>query len=591
MGVALGLIAIAMVGAAGEPKPGGETVPIQYTVCFMETEGMGWREAVYTRLTPVTRQGAATVWTAPGNVKARLLQQAIKERGTRSAQPTAFKAWSGSPVHFQVRSDRYLVTQVAWDGNDRPEGGKPESVRTGPVGTMSGRKLDQGVLVRLVLEDTEVRAVHHVKLPRAGEHLGQAAKGDTGAQPQVFIGEGKAAGLTAIACALPPFLAIPISGQACAQGTIAEIRFDGTATLNAEETKAKLLSRVDQPLDLEKIKADLKTLTLTRMFSDVSASYAPFLDGKQILYFTVHEKHVNGAGETPKKDPGTAKSTASSDCACEKVGEIRAHFETTSPVAPCCESPVNTATAPVADDVKTVSIDVPEIATQEIAGEWLIPKDGMLLVSFGPHTVAGKDGMAVVRERLAILEAAPEENGPVRRTTAASSRVPAPDPDAAAIPRPIPAPVGTGIAPGSFPTLPSRSIPQGVHADGTPAELPPLPAEDPEDAPSSDSAEPRPSPQTKKVLPSPSKPVPVPDSQMKRTGHTATSMLSTLPSVFLAANPTVGLQFLMPVKAVSLKLPFNRKLEIEVFGRVVRNPEPVEPPAELVVRPKTSESR
>ena len=78
---------------------------------------------------------------------------------------------------------------------------------------------------------------------------------------------------------------------------------------------------------------------------------------------------------------------------------------------------------------------------------------------------------------------------------------------------------------------------------------------------------------------------------MKRTGHNATSMLPAMPAVFLAANPTVGLQFLMPIKAVSLKLPFNRRLEIEIFGRIIRNPEPAEASAELVAKPKTSESR
>ena len=38
-------------------------------------------------------------------------------------------------------------------------------------------------------------------------------------------------------------------------------------------------------------------------------------------------------------------------------------------------------------------------------GEWLIPRGEALLVSFGAHTVADKDGKAVVKERLAIIEA------------------------------------------------------------------------------------------------------------------------------------------------------------------------------------------
>ena len=43
----------------------------------------------------------------------------------------------------------------------------------------------------------------------------------------------------------------------------------------------------------------------------------------------------------------------------------------------------------------------------------------------------------------------------------------------------------------AVPALPSRSFPQGVHADGTPADLPPLPADEKEsDASTSESAEP-----------------------------------------------------------------------------------------------------
>ena len=54
--------------------------------------------------------------------------------------------------------------------------------------------------------------------------------------------------------------------------------------------------------------------------------------------------------------------------------------------------------------MQKVVLDVPEIDTQEILGEWLVPRGEALLVSFG-CTVADKVGMAVVKERLAIIEA------------------------------------------------------------------------------------------------------------------------------------------------------------------------------------------
>jgi len=35
-----------------------------------------------------------------------------------------------------------------------------------------------------------------------------------------------------------------------------------------------------------------------------------------------------------------------------------------------------------------------------------------------------------------------------------------------------------------------------------------------------------------------------------------------------------GLQFLLPIKPFSIKLPFKQRLEIEVFGRLVPDTEP-----------------
>jgi len=119
----------------------------------------------------------------------------------------------------------------------------------------------------------------------------------------------------------------------------------------------------------------------------------------------------------------------------------------------------------------------------------------------------------------------------------------------------------------AIPALPSRSIPQGVHADGTPADLPPLPPDEVEEAPA-ESSQARPSPQTKK----PQQPKPAADSGMNKAEYNA-PRFPAIPSLFLPA-PAIGLQFLIPLKPFSLQLPFNRKLEIEVLGRVVRDTRP-----------------
>ena len=625
MGLALGWIAIALAGLAGAPKSEREVVPIQYTVRFVETEGLGWREAVFTRLTPVTRQGSATVWTVPGDVRSRLLQSALEKQGSPVVQTPVIKAWSGSPVHFSIRKNQQLITQVAWDGNDRPETGKPETVRTGPVGTMTGRQLDQGVLVQLVLEDTEVRAIHHLNLTRSAEHTSQATPAAADVNPHVFIGHGKAAGLTAYAYPIPnpapascpmaeglegltdvkmkvgqapgclefleglpagrylheslPFLAIPVTEGMQPQGTITEIRFMGNSKIPAEKLEAKLLSRAGQPIDAQKIRADLETLMHTRWFSDVQAYYALFGGGKTILFLEFHEMprpaHRDPAEKTVQTASSTTKSIGSTDCACRKDEVTQAHLERISPAPECCTGPTTSAVCAKADQAHPVAIEVPEIASQEIAGEWLIPKDGILLVSFGPHTVAGPDGKAVIRERLAMIEAESVADGAVQRASRIASYGPSPQPvvpPVIAAPRTIPAPAVVPNLPTAVPVPPSRSIPQGSHPDGRPADLPPLPAEEIEAPHASDSADPTPSPQIKK----PQQPAhPASDSQMKKTGYLTSPTGPVIPSVF-AATPNIGLQFLVPIKPISFQLPFNRRLEIEIFGRVVPNPKPIE---------------
>jgi hypothetical protein len=134
---------------------------------------------------------------------------------------------------------------------------------------------------------------------------------------------------------------------------------------------------------------------------------------------------------------------------------------------------------------------------------------------------------------------------------------------------PIPLPSSRIVNDGAklpTPAVPSRSIPQGVNADGSKANLPLLPEDEMEDAlDDSESAEPRPSPQTKK----PSKPKPASDERAAKATFTQPrSSTVFLPSVFLP-GASVGFQFLLPIRPLSLRLPFNQRLEIEIFGRVV----------------------
>jgi hypothetical protein len=405
MGLVVGWVAFALAGVASAPHANRDQSQITYTVRMVETEGVGWREGVLTRLKPVRRQGAATVWTIPRDASTRLLHDVGKSRATKIIQAPKVTSLTGAPATIQRRGNRQLVTQAAWNGEEPATEGSPENIRVGWHTTMVGRKLDQGILVQVVFEDTVIRAVHRVN----------------------------------------------------------------------------------------------------------------------------------------------------------------------------------------------ANLDVPEIDTHEVLGEWLIPRGEALLVSFGADTVAAKDGRAVVKERFAIIEADLAPDASPAHGPGVPKPVPAPflappaslfaPPASVDIPVPpygIPSPpvvappaaivpVPLHKVPMPSPNIPSRSIPHGVHADGTPAELPPLPADETEtDSSASESSEPMPSPQTKK--PGQTTPKPATDSGASKAEFAQPkSPTMFLPSLFLPSR-SVGFQFLLPIKPLSFKLPFNQRIEIEIFGRIVPDP-------------------
>jgi hypothetical protein len=438
MGISLGWVVFFAAGAIAAPPAEPNATQISYNITMVEANGVGWRETVFNRLKPVARQGAATVWTLPKNAGNSLIQQITKGFSGRVLQSPRIKALAGVPATVQVRENRTFVTQVAWNGDEAPATGSLEAIRVGWHTTLVGRKLDQGILVKMVIEDTEIRGVHKVYL-NADEQARNRKSNDS------------------------------ISGP---------------------------------------VQGDCK---------EVTCGFAP--DNR-------------------------------------------------------------------------IAVEFPEIANQEVLGEWLIPNGECLLASFGPHTVADKDGKAVVRERLAFVEAetstdvmansaAPFNFIPAPRSEKAAHRAPAPHaPIAAPAPMPGP-PVATELHPALAPATPlapdaklptppapSRSFPQGIHTDGSKAKLPPLPDDEMCDESSeSESAEPLPSPQTKK----PRKPKPEPASDTGTTKASFTQPKSStvfLPSLFLP-GASVGFQFLLPIKPLSLRLPFNQRLEIEIFGRVL----------------------
>jgi hypothetical protein len=520
MGIALGWVVFALAGVAAAPVTDRNNVEIAYTVQYIETDGLGWREAMFTQLKPVARQGGATVWTVRQAATKRFLARVTQTQSGRILQAPKVTAPNGGSVHLSSRSDRPLVTQVAWSGEDHEAEPTVEKVRTGWVTTMVGRRLDQGILVQLVLEDTEISAVHNVKVSEPRD----------------------------AACGKARSAWVP--KPAAKAGAKQMVRRGNDAFPN-------------------------------RSFADVVASVEKSPNGRSMI----------GVGACGKAD---------TTCSEEKCVKAQG----------CCETAED---EPLVDDVdvQQLTIAVPEIRTQEVAGEWLIPKDEVLLVSFGVYTAADPNGKAVVKERLAMISASEIASGTVvdrpgrvnvfriaprpGPTSGYAPANPAPAPLVAPPPVVVPAAPFNPFAADSGqhamertplvvpalpatpmmpqPAVPSRTIPEGVHKDGTISNLPPLPDEIEQST--SESSEPMASPQTKK------------NQQAKPAADPAATKASfaphiprpfSIPSLFMPSVPSTpaGLQFLLPIKPFSIRLPFKQRLEIEIFGRLVPDTEPSE---------------
>ena len=346
MRILLGLLALALLGADAPTPPGHHG--ISYELCLIEMNGVDWRAPVYTQLEPVCRQGSATVWTVPAGVA-----RSIRSGAGRVLSAPRLAANSGVTAHVSQRRSQDFVTHIVRVADGPVNHASTvalvpqiESAREGLAATVQGRKLDQGVLTQIVLEDTRVTSLHRVAL-----------------------------------------------------------------------------TEIQEP------------------------------------------DHGKPAGK---------------------------RWETLA-----------------------AEIKVPEIAKCEVSGEWLIPNDGVLVVSLGAYTTADDKGKAVVRERLALIEA---RVGVAAAATGMHTglAVPAHFESVLGVNAEF-APRRSAGVPMPAPMVPSRSMPQPTDADGLPVPLPPLPEDVAPPTSMPESSEPCATPQTRKK----GDPLPVGPSRVPATDRAA----------------------------------------------------------------------
>ncbi len=634
MGITLGWVALVLAGATGAQPAEKNAAQISYTVKMVEVEGIGWRASVISQLKPVTRQGSATVWTLPADACKTLMGEIGKNPAGVVEQASRVEAFSGMPAAIQVRQNRKFVTQVSWNGEDATAHGTPEDLRVGWHTTLVGRKLDQGILVKMVFEDTEIRAVHEMPI----EALSRWKSVDP-ATSGVMHSQTKAGAVASISFEGSPFetAECPIAVKDDAAAGKASCELDAKTNAAKKQEVKDLMEKAVTAYKAAKY-VECEALAKQALIIDPSEIAATIL-----VYKAKMEKRFRA--DQDKHETVESRTEVDPSVIADPEVQIRSIEGLTFKHLAAERARRNGSL-----------LELPEIANQEVLGEWLIPNGECLLVSFGPHTEADKDGKAVVRERLAIIEA---DAKPVvvttQRAMMGSSIIVNPAPSTAILPpgappavylphspifTPVPGfpPAGAPAAPPAvfvptpeislpsgrymhddleyfpsgpdfpwantqaatqrarmraignqpppqstglpapaapaapnaklpMPAAPSRSFPEGIHVDGSKAKLPPLPDDemDNDDPAESESAEPRPSPQTKK----PRKTKPAADeSTTKASFVKPKSSTFFLPSVFLP-GASVGFQFLLPISPLSIKLPFNQRLEIEIFGRVV----------------------
>ena len=144
----------------------------------------------------------------------------------------------------------------------------------------------------------------------------------------------------------------------------------------------------------------------------------------------------------------------------------------------------------VKGDAATIStpVMVPEVASSEVEGEWLVPNDSILIVSLGIDTTINPEGKPVTQERLAIYDfARPSDEASTAQASTATAKpfqelisyeIASATPPTPQVADPVRGAVAMATADPSLlnmPRVPDRSMPEAVDANGQVFELPPLP--------------------------------------------------------------------------------------------------------------------
>jgi hypothetical protein len=137
---------------------------ILYQTGFLKMNGTEWQQALEPKLRPVRKDPSMRVWTAPAEVLAELK----KWSGGVVVAPKVSTFEDGAATIMDSRKVKY-VRSVKWNlgAEDKSIAAQPivAEINDGSSLTMVGRAVDQGVLVRMKIEDTRINALSPITVP------------------------------------------------------------------------------------------------------------------------------------------------------------------------------------------------------------------------------------------------------------------------------------------------------------------------------------------------------------------------------------------------------------------------------------------
>ncbi len=196
-------------------------------------------------------------------------------------------------------------------------------------------------------------------------------------------------------------------------------------------------------------------------------------------------------------------------------------------------------------------VQMPQVVSSSVKGEWTIPDGDVLIISLGTQTVGAKDPHLV--ERIAIVE--PRRMPPISPEVVAASYNPGftSDPGSG---RPV-----AILAIRPMPALPSRSLLPSIGPDGKDVALPPLPDAHVETASHVGPSGPLPSPQTT-----------IPASSMKFDPSIAPARFE--PQPVGRSSVEIDGAALATGRPQTIRIPLGGRLSIELKATVVPSDKP-----------------